>query len=173
MEHLVHLVQQLITQLQINLGGYMYTIEYGKVSSDKDSVYKNIKSVSIDKEDIMMMRYIDVFHGGDKNLFGLYLKFILSGKKNNSDYFTIMNNVNNKDIIASIITCDWLVDEKSIEYNEDVYLKRKTTYQDAIKSLKNSKKAHDERQCLLMKYFIDTIDKFIEKENEKVKVLKN
>lgn len=149
----------------------MYSVEYNKETKSNHGTFRNIKSITIDKDDIMMMKNVDIIHGEDKNLFHIYQKYLKFCRKtkDNIDKFTILNdNQNNEEIIASIFLCDWLVNEDGLEINKEVYLQRKKVFQEYIYENKASKRSYDERKCMLMQYFIDTIDKVLENENEKV-----
>ena len=150
----------------------MYTIEYNKEINYNQGIFKNIKSVTIDKEDILMMKYLDIVNGDDKNLVSLYLKYLKFCKKNKTDYdnFTILNdNRANTDVISSIIFADWLINSGSLQFNIEEYQRRKVNYQSMIEFMKSSKRVHDQHQCMLMQYFIDTLDKTQDKEKEMVK----
>lgn len=160
------------SKLIIWIGSFMYTIEYNKELNANKGVLKNIKSISIDEEDILMMKNIDILHGGNKSLFGLYLKYLIFSKKNknNNERFTILNNgLNNAEVISNIILCDWLINEKSLSLNKEEYLRRKELCQDAINYLSGSNRSYDKKRCILMQYFIDTLDKNLEKDKSLIK----
>ena len=150
----------------------MYTIEYNKEANYNQGIFKNIKSITIDKEDILMMKYIDIINGDDKNLVNLYLKYLKFCKKNKTNYdnFTILNdNKFNTEVISSVLLADWLINAGSIQFNSDEYQRRKVNYQGMIDYMKTSKRVHDQHQCMLMQHFIDTLDKALIKEKELVK----
>lgn len=146
----------------------MYSIEYNK-EINNSSQFSNIKSLTIDKDDILMMKYIDILYKGDKCLVSLYLKYLkfCRAKKKEIDEFTILNDSeSNQKVIASIINCDWLINKNSLEINSEEYGKRKNVFQDEISFLKDSKRLCDIHRCQLMQYYIDTFDKNMINDNK-------
>ena len=138
----------------------MYNIEYNKEMRKVGSL-NNIKSITIDTEDILMMKNIGLMHNGDRNLIILYLKYLKYCllKHVKPTKFGIINNASNEDIIKSIIECNWLINEKALEHDSTEYDKRKEYFEKEINLLKDSKKSYDKSQCLLMQYFIDSLEK--------------
>ncbi len=148
----------------------MYNIEYNKEKNLKKGIFCNIKSISIDVLDIDMMKNIELLPNGDKNLVNLYHKYLKSKNKDNITRFTILNNSpNNEKVIGSIILCDWLVNEGSIDLNKEEYLRRKGLFKKIIDEIKDTKDITNQYRCLIMQYYIDTINKVYEK--DKIKVL--
>ncbi len=148
----------------------MYSIEYNKEINSNEGIFKNIKSLTIDKDDILMMKYLDIINGDDKNLVSLYLKYLKFCKKNKTDFenFTILNdNKANTDVISSVILCEWLINSGSLQFNGEEYQRRKKIYEDMIDYLKNSSRVHDQHQCILMQYFVDTLNRTEKKEKVK------
>ena len=138
----------------------MYNIEYNKEMKKSGSL-NNIKSIIIDTEDILMMKNIGLMHNGDRNLIILYLKYLKYTllKRVKPTKFGIKNTFNNEKIINSIIECNWLINEKALEHDLAGYEKRKEYFQNEINILKDSNRSYDKRQCLLMQYFIDSLEK--------------
>lgn len=149
----------------------MYNIEYNKITT-KNGTLNNISSITIDSDDILMMKYVDILHKGDRNLVILYLKYLKYCylKRVKPDKFGIKNNSKNENLINSIIACDWLINEQSIKLNIEALEKRKEYFQSEINYFKNSNKSYDKHKCLLMQHFIDSFDKV--KTNELTKELK-
>ena len=150
----------------------MYTIKYQNEKNEIKGPYQNIKSITLDKSDIMMMQYIDLLYGGDKNLIILYLKYLkycLIHRENVSK-FTIENNTSsNEKIISNILSTEWLINENSLSINNDEYQKRKEIYEKELIRLRGSQRTHDVNTSILMKYFIDTLNENLEKEKIKLK----
>lgn len=150
----------------------MYKIEYNKEMVNSIGTYRNVKGITIDTSDILMMKYVDTIHNGDKNLVTLYLKYLkhVTKHKDKSSQYEILNNKpENERIIASIISTKWLINEDSLYFNKDVLEKRKEEFLNEIDFLKESKKVNDQQYILLMKYFIDTLDNVL---NNKKKYIK-
>lgn len=145
----------------------MYKIEYNKDIANTVGTYRNVKGITIDTSDILMMKYVDTIHNGDKNLVTLYLKYLkhVNKHKDESSQYEILNNKpENERIIASIINTNWLINEDSLYFNQDVLEKRKEYFLKEIEFFKDSKKVNDQQYILLMKYFIETLDNVL---NEK------
>ena len=150
----------------------MYSIKYQNEEKEIKGAFRNIKSITLDKSDIMMMQYVDLLSGGDRNLIILYLKYLkyclINLEKTNK--FTIENNTSsNERIINSVLSTEWLINENSITLNIDEYKKRKEIYENEIIKLKESHRAYDVHKILLMQYYIDTLNKRLEEEKIKLK----
>ena len=149
----------------------MYNILYNKNGEINKGVFGNIQGICIDVNDILMIKNVESIPKADKNLINLYRKYLknLTKDKNITDKYTILNNDNNKKIINSIIMSDWLINEDSILFNKDEYMRRYEIFQNIVNDLKDSSNIIDQSRCIIMQYYIDTIDKLYDK--PKIKVL--
>ena len=139
----------------------MYRIEFKKEKSNNGLYLPIIKNLTIDLDDILMMKNIDILYNGNKYLVALYLKYLkhCCHKKRTIYELTIPNNnLENGYIINSIISTDWLINQDTINDNIDELEKRRELFQKTIEELRESPKIHDQHQILLMQYFIDTFD---------------
>lgn len=136
----------------------MYRIEYNK--KNDNNTLSSIKSLTIETDDIKMMRNVDVIYNSDKHLVALYLKYLkfCHDRKNNFHEFTILNNnIENEMVIKSIISSDWLINQDTLSDMEEELLQRKKEFEKKIDVLKDSTRLYDQHQVRLMQYFIDSI----------------
>ncbi len=149
----------------------MYKINFSK-DCLREGLLCYVEGITIDVSDILMMKYIDILHEGDRNLVSLYLKYVRNyrKKKEQPETITILDNNNeNERIIISIISCDWLINEGSLDFNREEYDNRKIKFLEQIDLLKDSKRDVDIHQCMLKQYYIDTYTQALEKQFTKIK----
>lgn len=134
------------------------------------NVCQNVKSITIDLEDIKMMKFLD-----DSILLGLYARF--SNQKRNA-FVTIPNNGQlNCLYIYHILKNEWLIDQENAD---KISINNIINRIDWLKiEIRNTKdivqKAKLEKELLLSKYALNTLIKYKDVKNKeaKKKVLTN
>ncbi len=103
----------------------MYTIEYYKTNSKKiknngkQSLVSNIKSVTIDVDDIFALK-----NSGDKISFGFGGIIARLSRCTDVGMVTICNNsYSNSKLIKDIISSGWLINKDEFEYKDEIVRK--------------------------------------------------
>ena len=154
----------------------MYKIIYKDNVVDED-ILERIDSIAIDVKDINNMKYVDIIYKGDINLLILYVKCLkyYHSKLKLNERFVINNNYDeNKNIIKSILSCNWLINEDDVINNLDELENTREEFQEEIDFLDGSKTLKDLHRIYLMQFFINTLKQAkksvgIEKEKKLVK----
>ncbi len=134
------------------------------------NVCQNVKSITIDLEDIKMMKFLD-----DSILLGLYARF--SNRKENTSVTIPNNSQLNCLYIYHILKNEWLIDQENAD---KISINNIINRIDWLKiEISNAKdivqKAKLEKELLLSKYALNTVIKYKDAKNKeaKKKVLTN
>ena len=163
----------------------MYTIEYYKTNSKKiknngkQSLISNIKSVTIDVDDIFALR-----NSGDKISYGFWGIIARLSRCTDVDMVTICNNsYSNSKLIKDIISSEWLINKDEFEYKDEIVRKlindaALEMYYEEKYSEKNGYHNHyqirmrkylTEGKIIKLKHYISKSERFNDSENVKVK----
>lgn len=165
-----------LNEPEYNIENKMYNFRMRRrYLHQKDLIDKcwNIKSITIDLEDIKHVIYDD----NCRHLIGLYAKLERINTSNISAITILNNNLVNKLRIYEILNCDWMINKNESGKNyDDTIIEKVKELHKLIDNYENNKDQHSKIKLMnrikLFKYYINSINSLTKANTNDAKLLR-